>query len=204
MAKLYFRHGTVGSAKTLNLLAVAHNYGQQGKSVFVIKPALDDRFGQDEVKSRAGLTRPADLQVNADTQLDPGLLKGVDCILVDEAQFLSSQVVDQLRALTHNLDVPVICYGLRTDFRGILFVGAKRLLELADTIEEIKTTCAFCHKKAIFNLKFLNGEPTLAGPVIDLGAEEKYLPACYACYMHQLADGAQKSHPDSCQAEVNS
>lgn len=197
MAKLYFRHGTVGSAKTLNLLAVAHNYGQQGKSVFVIKPALDDRFGQEDVRSRAGLTRPADLQVHADTLLDPGLLKGVDCILVDEAQFLSSQVVDQLRLLTHRLDIPVICYGLRTDFRGSLFEGAKRLLELADTIEEIKTTCAFCHKKAIFNLKFLNGEPTLAGPVIDLGAEEKYLPACFACYTQQLADGSEAGLQES-------
>lgn len=187
MAKLYFRHGTVGSAKTLNLLAVAHNYGQQGKKVFVIKPALDDRFGQDHVRSRAGLSRIADLQVKADTILDHAQFTEVDCILVDEAQFLSTEMVNQLRAMTFELNIPIICYGLRTDFRTGLFEGARRLMELADTIEEIKTTCAFCHKKAIFNLKFLDGEPTLRGPVIDLGAEEKYLPACYACYSQKLA-----------------
>lgn len=186
MAKLYFRHGTVGSAKTLNLLAVAHNYGQQGKRVFVIKPSLDDRFGQDLVRSRAGLSREADLKVQPDSMLELAVFKGMDCILVDEAQFLSRMVVDQLRALTKVLDIPVICYGLRTDFRTDLFEGAKRLLELADTIEEVKTTCAFCNKKAIFNLKFLNGLPTLQGPVIDLGAEEKYLPACHSCYASKL------------------
>lgn len=186
MAKLYFRHGTVGSAKTLNLLAVAHNYGQQGKKVFVIKPALDDRFGQDQVRSRAGLSRPADLQIQPDTQLDLALFESMDCILVDEVQFLSADMIEQLRAITFKLNIPVICYGLRTDFRTEMFEGARRLMELADTIEEIKTTCAFCNKKAIFNMKFLNGEPTLSGPVIDLGAEEKYLPSCYACYSEKL------------------
>lgn len=92
MAKLYFRHGTVGSAKTLNLLAVAHNYGQQGKRVFVIKPSLDDRFGQDLVRSRAGLSREADLKVQPDSVLQMDQFKGMDCILVDEAQFLSPMV----------------------------------------------------------------------------------------------------------------
>lgn len=186
MAKLYFRHGTVGSAKTLNLLAVAHNYGQQGKKVFVIKPALDDRFGEDYVRSRAGLSREADLKVHPNSNLDLAMFDGMDCILVDEAQFLSRQLVEQLRTLTKVLGIPVICYGLRTDFRTKLFEGAQRLMELADTIEEIKTTCAFCNKKAIFNLKFLNGDATLQGPVIDLGAEEKYLPACYGCYASKL------------------
>ena len=186
MGKLYFRHGTVGSAKTLNLLAVAHNYHQQGKRVFLIKPKLDDRFGQEHIRSRAGIEKPADLLVEGNTQLELALFEGLDCILVDEVQFLSEQLIDQLRHITVHLNIPVICYGLRTDFRRTLFPGARRLLEVADAIEEVKTTCAYCNKKAIYNLKFLNGKPTLQGPVVDLGAEEKYLPACHRCYSAQL------------------
>jgi thymidine kinase len=186
MAKLYFRYGTVGSAKTLNLLAVAHSYGQQNKQVFVIKPALDNRFGEWVVKSRAGLEREADLLVEPDTRLDPAQYKGVHCILVDEAQFLSSQVIDQLRRFASELDIPVICYGLRSDFRTKLFEGSQRLLELADEISEIKTTCYFCNRRALFNLKLLNGQPTLEGPSVELGSEEKYLPACANCYSDKL------------------
>ena len=98
MAKLYFRYGTVGSAKTLNLLAVAHNYLQQDKRAFIIKPELDLRFGRDMVHSRAGMERKADLLVGPDTELNPDSFQGVDCILVDEAQFLAPNLVDQLRA----------------------------------------------------------------------------------------------------------
>jgi thymidine kinase len=101
---------------------------------------------------------------------------------VDEAQFLSTSFVDQLRDMSIRLDVPVICYGLRTDFRTELFEGARRLLEVADEISEVKTTCFFCDSRALFNLKFANGKPTREGPAIDLGAEEKYLPACARCY----------------------
>lgn len=186
MAKLYFRYGTVGSAKTLNLLAVAHNYEQQGKNVLLIKPELDVRWDVNTVRSRAGLERKADLLVQPKTELDIESFAGLHCILVDEAQFLSGSVIEQLRHITNAMNVPVICYGLRTDFRSVLFEGAKRLMELADAIEEIKTTCNFCNSKAIFNLKFLDGEPTLGGPSIDLGAEEKYLPACHKCYCEKL------------------
>lgn len=182
MAKLYFRYGTVGSAKTLNLLAVAHAYNQQNKKVLVIKPSLDDRFGREIVKSRAGLEREADMLVDATSTLAHEKFRGVNCVLVDEAQFLSSSVVDQLRAISIQLDLPVICYGLRTDFRTDLFEGARRLLEVADEISEVKTTCFFCDSRALFNLKFANGKPTREGPAIDLGAEEKYLPACARCY----------------------
>jgi thymidine kinase len=188
MAKLYFRHGTVGSAKTLNLLAVVHNYQQQDKRAFLIKPELDRRFGQEAVRSRAGLEKPADLLVRPDSVLDPALFAGVDCILVDEAQFLSAALVEQLRAISRDHGIPVICYGLRTDFRTRLFEGSQRLLELADSIEEVKTTCYFCNRKAVFNLKMLDGTPTLAGPVIDLGAEEKYLPVCARCYHAKLEE----------------
>ncbi len=186
MSKLYFRHGTVGSAKTLNLLAVAYNYTQQGKKVILIKPRLDTRFGSEMVRSRAGLEREADLLVEPDTILDVEGMKGLDCVLVDEAQFLSSALIDQLRRLTIRHNIPVICYGLRTDFRRNLFEGARRLMEVADSIEEVKTTCAFCNKKAIYNLKLLDGQPTLSGPTIDLGAEEKYLPSCHVCYAVRL------------------
>ena len=186
MAKLYFRYGTVGSAKTLNLLAVAHNYQQQEKRAFIIKPELDVRFGHDMVHSRAGLEKKADLLVGPDTTLDGAALEQVDCILVDEAQFLSAALVDQLRTVSRDHGVPVICYGLRTDFRAGLFDGSRRLLEVADSIEEIKTTCNYCNRKAIFNLKLADGVPTVAGPTIDLGTEEKYLPVCSKHYYDKL------------------
>jgi len=186
MAKLYFRYGTVGSAKTLNLLAVAHNYEQQGKRALLMKPGLDDRFGRDNVRSRAGLERKADVLLTHDTVFDRGIFEGVDCVLVDEAQFLSDSVIEQLRAITNDLNVPVICYGLRSDFRTRLFEGSKRLLELADRIEEIKTTCAYCNKKGIINLKLVDGKPTVDGPSIELGTEEKYLPVCYRCYEKKI------------------
>jgi thymidine kinase len=186
MAKLYFRYGTVGSAKTMNLLAVAHNYQQQKKRVLVLKPKMDIRFGANEVKSRAGLTMPADHLITADTVFGDDQFKGTDCIVVDEAQFLTRQVIDQFRTIATKDNIPVICYGLRTDFRARLFEGSLRLLEVADSIEEIKTTCAYCNRKAIFNLKLLNGQPTLEGPTIELGAEEKYLPACSKCYLTRI------------------
>jgi len=186
MAKLYFRHGTVSSAKTLNLLAVAYNYKQQGKKVLLIKPSLDNRFGEDRIKSRAGLEQQADLLVDEDTKISSSMLEGISCVLVDEAQFLSVNLINQLREISVFKNIPVICYGLRADFRSKLFEGSQRLLELADTIEEVKTTCAFCNRKAIMNLKHSNGLATIEGPSVDLGAEEKYYPACYSCYHEQL------------------
>lgn len=182
MAKLYFRHGTMDSAKTLNLLAVAHNYRSQGKRVLLLKPRLDDRFGAAAIASRAGLEAQADLLIDPDSELDPAVFAGVDCVLVDEAQFLSERMIDQLRILTRE-GPPVICYGLRTDFRTHLFEGSRRLLELADSIEEIKVTCQFCNRKAIFNLRHGGGEAAhTEGEQIQLGGSEAYAPACFACY----------------------
>lgn len=195
MAKLYFRYGTVGSAKTLNLLAVAHAYQQQQKKAFLIKPRIDTRFGADAIGSRAGLSRIADLLVDEDSLIPPKALEGCHCILVDEVQFLSESLIEQLRAIANNLNIPVICYGLRTDFRGRLFPGSKRLMELADAIEEVKTTCSFCNRKAIFNLKLMDGQATLDGPVIELGKEEKYIPTCPNCYEETL--GRAKGLPPS-------
>lgn len=189
MAKLYFRYGTVGSAKTLNLLAVAHNYRQQGKAVVLVKPALDTRFGIDNIKTRAGLEMPADVLAPAVGPIPLLALDGVACILVDEAQFLAPEQIDQLHHISHSAvapeaphGIPVICYGLRADFRRELFPAAQRLFELADSIEEVKTTCHYCLRKATFNLKLLNGVATFTGPSVELGCEEKYLPVCGRCY----------------------
>ena len=182
MAKLYFRYGAMGSAKTMNLLAVAHNYEQQGKRVILIKPSIDDRFGADMIRSRTGLERKADICVAADTQIPLDTLAGVSCILVDECQFLSEYVVHQLRNITVDLDIPVICYGLRTNFKTRLFEGAKRLIEVADAIEEVKTTCAFCNRKAVFNIKLRHGNACTTGTEIELGAEDLYQPTCCRCF----------------------
>jgi len=189
MAKLYFRYGTVSSAKTLNLLAVAHNYRQQGKHILLIKPLLDTRFSEKKIKSRAGLEQTADLLVDSTTELPLKQFDRYDCILVDEVQFIAPSIIDQLRHVATHMRVPVICYGLRADFRTNAFPGSQRLFELADSIEEIKTTCAYCAKKAIMNLKHKDGIATLEGPSVDLGAEEKYFPACYGCYEHALGEG---------------
>ncbi len=186
MAKLYFRHGTMGSAKTMNLLAVAHNYRAQGKQVKLLKPRLDTRFSDLGIVSRSGLKIEADMLLDRDTTLDPRDFEGLACVLVDEAQFLAARVVDQLRGLALKPGVPVICYGLRTDFQSHLFEGSRRLLELADSIEEIKVTCQFCNRKAILNMRIIDGVPTLSGEQIVLGGDESYAPACFACFQERL------------------
>ena len=195
MAKLYFRYGAVGSAKTMNLIAVAHNYQQQKKRVFLIKPALDVRFGKDQIRSRAGLEKQADLLLAADAQINRALVVDMNCILVDEVQFLIPDQIDELRDIATTLDVPVICYGLRADFRTRLFPGARRLLELADSIEEIKTTCAFCNRKGVFNLRLRDGKPSLDGPVVELGTEDMYQPSCPRFYHERLGRWGDNSAP---------
>lgn len=189
MAKLYFRYGTVGSAKTLNLLAVAHNYRQQGKKILLMKPELDNRFGKDRIKSRAGLECQADVLIVNEKSIQGMDYTGVSCILVDEVQFLSPKVIEELRRITLDWEIPIICYGLRTDFKSHLFEGTQRLLELADSIEEVKATCYFCNRKSIMNLKHVNGVATNEGATVDLGADEKYFPACYRCYRREIDKG---------------
>jgi thymidine kinase len=182
VAKLYFRYGTMDSAKSMNLLAVAHNYRKQGKRVLLMKPRLDTRFGLGKISSRSGLEADADVLIDEDSVLDPADFANLDCVLVDEAQFLPPAMVDDLRRITIDPGVPVICYGLRTDFRTRLFPGSQRLMELADAIEEVKVTCQYCHRKATCNLRFVNGTPTVRGPQIQLGAEEHYAPVCWGHY----------------------
>lgn len=186
MAKLYFRYGTMDSAKTLNLLAVAHNYRKQGKRVMLIKPSFDDRFGGGQIVSRSGLQAEADMLVNADTVFEATAFDDLDCVLVDEAQFLSPGVIEQLRILTLTRGVPVICYGLRTDFQTRSFPGAQRLMELADTIEEVKVTCQFCDRKAVFNLRLAGDVAVVEGEQIMLG-DETYAPVCARHYVDKVS-----------------
>lgn len=193
MAKLYFRYGSVGSAKTLNLLAVAHNYRQQKKQILLIKPAMDVRFGKSNIKSRAGLEQEADILIDDHTDLLGFNFLGIDCLLVDEAQFLNASTIDQLRMITYEQNIPAICYGLRTDFRTRLFEGSRRLMEVADSIEEVKSTCHFCNKKSIMNLKHIDGKATKDGPSVELGAEEKYFPSCFGCYTNQIQDAEREA-----------
>jgi thymidine kinase len=185
VAKLYFRYGAMGSAKTLNLLAVRHNYELQGKRVILIKPRTDDRFGAQTVRSRAGLSHEADLIVDDHTEFAPAFFEGLHCVLVDESQFLSPAMVERLREVTLEFNVPVIAYGLRTDFQTRLFPGSQRLLELSDAIEEIKTTCMFCNRKAVFNLRHgPDGQALKSGPQVLLG-DATYSPACHGCYVER-------------------
>ncbi|MBT8491930.1 MAG: thymidine kinase [Deltaproteobacteria bacterium] len=188
MAKLYFRYGAMDSAKSMNLLAVAHNYRKQGKQVLLVKPKLDDRFGEARIASRSGLEAKADVLVESAADLEPLITDDIDCVLVDEAQFLAPEVIELLRRATHSPGVPVICYGLRTDFRTKLFPGSQRLLELADSIEEVKVTCQYCQKKAVFNLRMVDGVGVTDGPQVMLGAEESYAPVCWACYQKRTAN----------------
>lgn len=202
MAKLYFRHGAMNSAKTMNLLAVAHNYKSQNKPVLLLKPSLDVRLGADVVKCRAGLAANADILIDSHMNLMRVLMDSVEaqngerifCVLVDEAQFLSPQNIQDLRDFTIVFDIPVICYGLRTDFTTKLFEGSKRLMELADSIEEIKTTCVFCNRKALFNLRHCKGVALIDGPSILLGGEETYSPVCYPHYKQRI-DEAVNNKP---------
>lgn len=170
------------SAKTLNLLAVAHNYRQQGKHVVLIKPRLDNRFGAERIASRAGLEANADILIDERDTISPDQFIGVDCILVDEVQFLSPGIIDTFRRITINPGVPVICYGLRTDFRTKLFPGSQRLMELADALEEIKVTCIRCHRKATCNLRLVDGIAAVDGPQVLLGGNDQYVPVCWSHY----------------------
>jgi thymidine kinase len=191
MPKIIFRYGTMNSSKTANLLMVAYNYSAQDKQVFVIKPECDTRFGSDTIKSRAfenGIK--ADLMINPeleDINEYINVYEKLECILVDECQFLSSKNIEALRFVKR--DVPIICYGLRTDYRSKLFPGSQRLMEIADTIEEIKTVCVCCSNKAIINAKYYIDKDNKifireGTSEIDLGGEEKYQPLCWKCWQN--------------------
>lgn len=174
MAKLYFRYGAMGSGKTANALMVKYNYNESGQNALLVKPGVDKRFGERVLRSRMGLQSECALFED----LTDDLAKENRCIIVDEAQFLTRAQVDYLVHIVDDLNVPVVCYGLRADFRGELFPGSERLLAFADTIEEVKTIC-WCGKKATFNTRFdENGVVLKEGAQIVLGANNNYVGLC--------------------------
>lgn len=190
MTKLIFRYGTMNSSKTANLLMIAHNFMSQNKNVFLIKPDCDTRFGNDIIKSRAFDTSfKVDLIMTkeiSDINIYLEKYDNLQCILVDECQFLSVDNINAFRKI--NLNISIICYGLRTDYKTNLFEGSKRLLEIADEIEEIKTVCVNCSKKAIINSKYYIDKNTNKFIIkegtndIDLGSEDKYQSLCWNCW----------------------
>lgn len=189
MPKLIFRYGTMSSSKTMRLLVTAHNYRRRNKKVILIKPKIDSRFGLKLIKSRTGLQGQADIVLGQNDKIDLSQIidNNIDCVLVDESQFLTPKQVDELREIT--LYIPVIAYGLRTDYRSKLFPGSQRLMELADNIEEIKTMCTYCTKKSTMNMKHINGKMVKSGDVSpDLGCEDKYLPLCWKCWSGEQPD----------------
>ena len=174
MAKLYFRYGTMGSGKTANALMVKYNYEERGQKALIVKPETDSRDGLRTISSRMGLKGECVLF----DDLTNSMILEYDCIIVDEAQFLNRTQVDFLVHIVDDLNIPVICYGLRADFKGELFEGSERLLAFADTIEENKTIC-WCGKKATFNTRFdENGLVVKEGEQIVLGSNDKYVGLC--------------------------
>lgn len=173
MAKLYFRYGAMGSSKTANAVMVQYNYRERGQQVLMLKPKLENRDGATIVRSRCGL----EAQCRFVEELSTLPLDGIACVIVDEAHFLTSAQVRMLVDIVDERDIPVICYGLRTDFRGELFEGSRELLCWADTIEEIKTVC-WCGRKATFNARVQDGRIVREGEQILLGGNSQYISLC--------------------------
>lgn len=176
MAKLYFRHGAMGSSKTASALMARYNYIERGKNPLLVKPMIDTRDGARTVRSRIGIEAEA-VFFEELKAYDHEKIKSYDAVIVDEVQFLSVSDIEFLASVVDEDQVPVLCYGLKTDFRGLLFEGSKRLMELADEIEEIPTVC-WCGKKARFNARVINGEVVSEGEQIVLGANESYVALC--------------------------
>ena len=186
MSKLYFRYGAMNCGKSSALMQVAHNYEENNKVVRVIKSKIDTK-ADDKLSSRIGLERKVDILIEKDESFEKYFddwNDNVHCILVDEAQFLSSKQIEELWLVTKMYDIPVICYGLKTDFKSHLFEGSKRLLELADEIEELITICD-CGKRAKFNTRFVDGEYTEDGEEVLIDGSTsnvEYKPKCGKCY----------------------
>ena len=190
MAKLYFYYSAMNAGKTTNLLQSRHNYAERGMNTLVIKPRIDSRSGENRVRSRIGLEAEA-VDVNPSVNL-LDLVKNasegqpIHCVLVDEAQFLSTDQVDQLTEVVDALNIPVLAYGLRTDFLGALFEGSRQLLALADELREIKTVC-HCGRKATMVVRFDGeGQPMHSGDQIQIGGNETYVSMCRRHFKESL------------------
>ena len=173
MAKLYFRYGAMGSSKTANAIMVQYNYTERGQKVLMVKPKLDNRDGARTVLSRCGLKTECVFV----EEMDDVDVKQYDCVIVDEAQFLTKEQVRALVRIVDEYNVPVICYGLRTDFQGNFFEGSLWLMAWADTIEEVKTIC-WCGRKATCNARVMDGRVIKEGDQILLGGNSQYVSLC--------------------------
>lgn len=189
MAKLYFKYGAMGSSKSAQALTTKFNYEEKGMTVWLIKPGTDTRDGADIIKSRIGLSQKAQV-ISPDEDIikaytDAG---NYDVIIADEAQFLTPEQIDQLRSLVDEEDIPVLCFGLRTDFLTHFFPGAQRLMELADSITEIKTICE-CGSKATVNARIdENGRIVTEGSQVMLGGNDSYTAMCHKCWMDRIKE----------------
>lgn len=198
IGKLYFRYGTMGSAKTALLLTAAYNFEERGMGYRCFKPVIDTRDSRNVIRSRIGIERECSWiypETNLYEELDA--LRYPDgshpgWILIDEAQFLTPAQVDQLAAAVDDFGINVVCYGLRTDFRTKLFDGSKRLLEVADTIEEVKSTCS-CGRKTIVNARVNSqGEIITEGAVVEIGGNERYIAVCRNCWRNKRIEQSDK------------
>lgn len=183
MAKLYFKYGAMGSSKTANALITKFNYEERGMKVWLIKPSIDNRDGEDIVRSRIGLEARAHI-VTPDEDIYEQFkhYRDYHVIIADECQFFTSSQIDQLRNIVDILDIPVLCFGLRTDFLTHLFEGSRRLFEIADSINEIKTICS-CGNKAIVNARIdESGKVITSGGQILIGGNDFYVAMCHSCW----------------------
>lgn len=189
--KLYFRYGTMGSAKTALLLTTAYNFEERGMRYVCLKPVIDTRETTNVIRSRIGIERECRwIYAESDLydmirQLSIEAQAVLDWILVDEAQFLTAAQVDQLARVVDDFGSNVICYGLRTDFRSSLFEGSRRLFEIADTIDEIKSTCT-CGNKTIINARIdVNGDFVEEGAQVEIGGDDRYIAVCRKCWRNK-------------------
>ncbi len=192
MAKLYYKYGAMGSSKTASALITKFNYEERGMKVWLIKPSIDVRDGADIVRSRIGLQAQAEI-ITPDKNLFEEYQKHADCdvIIADECQFLTPSQIDGLRRIVDELQIPVLCYGLRTDFLTHLFEGSRRLFEVADSVTEIKTICE-CGKKAIVNARIdEKGKIVTEGGQILLGGNDSYVAMCHSCWKKAIKDQAE-------------
>ncbi|MCR8845414.1 thymidine kinase [Paenibacillus sp. SC116] len=185
MAQLFFRYGAMNSGKSIEILKVAHNYEEQNKSVLIFTSAVDNRDEVGYVSSRIGLRRKA-IPIHPNTNIFEHVRSHADslsCILVDEVQFLGHEHVMQLTQIVDELHIPVMGFGLKNDFQNELFEGSRYMILYADKIEEMKTICWFCERKAIMNLRVDEaGRPIYTGEQIHIGGNDSYYPVCRRCH----------------------
>jgi len=189
MAKLYFKYGAMGSSKSAQALITKFNYEELGMKVWLIKPSTDTRDGADIIKSRIGLECRAQIITPGENIIDAYRKAGTyDVIITDEAQFFTPEQIDQLRTLVDEDNLPVLCFGLRTDFLTHFFPGARRLMELADSLTEIKTVCA-CGRKATVNARIdESGRIITEGQQVFLGGNDSYIAMCHKCWKDKIKE----------------